>query len=148
MKNVRAALCLLLAVVFPGVVLPGAVLAAPDVRVIDGWVRAMPPVAKNSAGYLVIENRGEHDDVLLGATVDGARLTELHEMVSTGATMTMRRRQDVAVRAGSSVVLAPGGLHLMLIDLQRPLVAGERREAVLRFRDAGEQRVILDVRSP
>lgn len=143
MKRIRMFLFFLLAVL-----LPGTVLAAPDIRVVDGWVRAMPPVAKNSAGYLVIENHGEHDDVLLGASVDGARLTELHEMVSTGATMAMRRRQDVAVAAGSSVVLAPGGLHLMLIGLQRPLVAGEQREAVLRFRDAGEQRVILDVRAP
>lgn len=122
-------------------------LAAPDIRVSDGWAREVPPVSRNSAGYLLVENRGDRDDLLLSAGVEGARVTELHEMVRDGAVMVMRRRDSIPVPAGGSVRLAPGGLHLMLIDLARPLVAGETRSAVLRFRDAGEVKLTLDVRA-
>lgn len=114
----------------------------------DGWVRAVPPVSRNSAGYIVLENRGAADDALVGARVQKVRVTELHEMVRDGETMTMRHRQEIPVPAGSTVALAPGGMHLMLIDLQQPLVVGERLEAVLQFRAAGERRVLLEVRAP
>lgn len=119
--------------------------AVPALSVSGAWVRAVPPVSKNSAGYLVIENSGAQD-VLLGAAVEGARVTEIHEMVRSGDGMAMRRRTELAVPAAGRVELAPGGLHLMLIDLQRPLQAGEKRGAVLRFRNAGDVNVVLDVR--
>lgn len=133
---------------------PPAVAAEPPaagvsgIVVSDGWIRQVPPVSRNSAGYLVVENKAAVDDLLLGASVEGARVTELHEMVRKGDTLMMQRRTAIAVPAGGRVALAPGGLHLMLIDLQRPLQAGEKRAAVLRFRDAGEREVVLEVRAP
>lgn len=120
--------------------------AADTISVKDGWVRAMPPVARNSAGYLDIRNEGARDDVLLAARVQGARVTEMHEMVQEGGAMSMKRRPEIVVRAGATVRFSPGGLHLMLIDLQKPLQLGQRLDAVLQFRDAGEVRVVLDVR--
>lgn len=113
----------------------------------DAWIRAMPPTAKNSAAYLVIENPGTADDALVGASVDGAEVTELHEMAHEGHAMTMRQRSEIVVPAGAVVELKPGGLHLMLIGLQRPLVMGETRKVLLQFRQAGEIRVELDVRN-
>ncbi|MFP5383477.1 MAG: copper chaperone PCu(A)C [Gammaproteobacteria bacterium] len=113
----------------------------------DAWIRAMPPTAKTSAAYLVIENQGEQEDALVGAQVDGAEVTELHEMAHEGHAMTMRQRSEIVVPAGGVVELKPGGLHLMLIGLQRPLVMGETRKALLQFRQAGEISVELDVRS-
>lgn len=123
---------------------PGAGLA-----VTDGWVRALPPVARNSSAYLRIENSGEEADELIGARVAGVRVTEMHEMRrDADGNLSMHRRTAVTVPAGGVVSLAPGGLHLMLIDLQSPLKAGETREAVLRFRRSGEMRVVLEVRAP
>lgn len=113
----------------------------------DAWIRAMPPTAKNSAAYLVIENPGTADDALVGASVDGAEVTELHEMAHEGHAMTMRQRSEIVVPAGAVVELKPGGLHLMLIGLQRPLVMGETRKVLLQFRQAGEIRVELGVRN-
>ena len=126
--------------------LPALAMAAPAIEVVDGWARAMPPVAKNSAGYVVIRNTGDADDALLGAVVEGARVTELHEMVHADGAMAMRRRAEIAVPAGGEVRLKPGGLHLMLIDLQQPLKPGGQRRATLRFREAGEVEVTLEVR--
>lgn len=127
--------------------LAGVAQAASPLVVRDAWIRAMPPTAKNSAAYLVIENRGMADDALVGATVDGAEITELHEMVHEGHAMAMRRRSEISVPAGSVVELKPGGLHLMLIKLQLPLVVGERRSVVLRFRSAAEIKVESTVRA-
>lgn len=127
--------------------LAGVAQAASPLVVRDAWIRAMPPTAKNSAAYLVIENRGMADDALVGATVDGAEITELHEMVHEGHAMAMRQRSEISVPAGGVVELKPGGLHLMLIGLQRPLAVGETRKVLLRFRTAGEVRIGTDVRS-
>lgn len=127
--------------------LAGVAQAASPLVVRDAWIRAMPPTAKNSAAYLVIENRGMADDALVGATVDGAEITELHEMVHEGHAMAMRQRSEISVPAGGVVELKPGGLHLMLIKLQRPLVVGERRSVVLRFRSAAEIKVESTVRA-
>lgn len=121
--------------------------AASPLVVRDAWIRAMPPMARNSAAYLVIENRGAEDDALLGASVEGAEVTELHEMVHEGHTMTMRQRNEIVLPAGAVVELKPGGMHLMLIGLQRPLAMGETRKVLLQFRQAGAVHVDLDVRS-
>lgn len=138
MKKVMAVLLFLLS---------GTALADASVSVRDAWIRAMPPTAKNSAAYLVIENRGVQDDELLGATVEGAEVTELHEMVHEGHAMTMRQRESIAIPAARTVDLKPGGLHLMLINLRQPLLAGEQRNAVLRLRKAGELGVQFEVRA-
>lgn len=123
-----------------------AAMAAISVQ--DPWLRAAPPVAANSAGYLQLRNDGGADDALLGARIDGVRVVELHEMRDTGnGARGMFRRQEVVVPAGGSAVLAPGGLHLMLIDLQQPLRADTEVDGVLRFRDAGEVPVRFRVRA-
>lgn len=121
---------------------------AGDISVSGGWARAMPPVTKTTAGYLVIENQGKKDDVLLGACIDDVDAAEVHEMVRDGDTLSMRRRETVAIPAGGKIVLAPGGMHLMLIDAKQPLKAGSRLHGKLHFRDAGDVDVVLDVRAP
>ena len=68
-------------------------------------------------------------------------------MVRSGESMTMRRLPAIELPAQGTATLAPGGKHLMLIDLQRPLRAGEQREGILLFRDAGEVKVTLEVRT-
>jgi copper(I)-binding protein len=122
----------------------GAAGAARTISVSGAWIRAVPAVSRNSAGYLLIENAGPADE-LLGAAIAGARVTEIHEMVRSGESMLMRRRVSVPVPENGRVALAPGGLHLMLIGLQAPLKVGETRAAVLRFRDAGEVNVEMVV---
>ncbi len=122
-----------------------APVAGASIRIVDAWVRAVPAVSQTSAGYLVIHNDSARDDILIGARIVGVRSTEIHEMVVDGQTMTMRRRSEVQVPAHGQAILAPGGLHLMLSGLQRPLRAGEQLQGVLKFRDAGEISVRIPV---
>ncbi|MFZ5724651.1 MAG: SCO family protein [Pseudomonadota bacterium] len=127
---------------------PRAAAPAPALTVSGGWARAMPPNVRTTAGYLEIANNGVRDDLLLGARIEGVRVAEVHEMVRDGDGMVMRHREEIAVPAGGRLSLAPGGLHLMLIEAAQPLQAGGVLQGVLRFRDAGEVPVRLDVRAP
>lgn len=122
--------------------------AASGIRVAGGWARAMPPVTHTTAGYLVIENRGGKADLLLGVCIDGVETAEVHEMIRNGDTMVMRHRESLVIPAGGKVELAPGGLHLMLINADKALVAGTILRGTLHFRDAGDVAVALEVRGP
>lgn len=79
------------------------------------WVRANPVPGRPSAGYLVIEGGGQ-PDLLKTVTAPGVRI-ELHSMTMAGGVMTMTPIDGLAVPAGASIALAPGGKHLMIFGL-------------------------------
>lgn len=102
------------------------------------WSRAMPKGASVGAGYLVIENRGPAADRLISASAAIAGRAEFHEMAVTDGIMRMRPLPNgVEIAPGMSAKFEPGGLHLMFVDLKRPLEKGERIKATLNFEKAG-----------
>lgn len=111
-----------------------------DIRLDAPMLRETPPNAPVAGGYVAITNAGAEDDVLVSATVDAAAAGEvqLHEMVMKGGVMEMGEvAGGIAIPAGGTVTLAPGGLHLMLMDLPAPLVAGGAVPVTLVFERAG-----------
>jgi len=88
------------------------------------WARAVPAPVRNSAAYLVIENQGAADR-LLSASAAVAKETQLHTMVMDGGVMKMRAVQRLDIAAGKPVSLAPGGYHVMLMDLKQQLKKGD-----------------------
>jgi copper(I)-binding protein len=94
-------------------------------------------------GYLRIVNTGSAADTLFGARSEVAGHAMLHGTEGGGGAMTMV--SQVVIPPGDSVVMAPGGLHLMFEGLQRRIVAGDTVEVVLRFARAGEVTVALPV---
>jgi copper(I)-binding protein len=98
-------------------------------------VRATPPGARTGAAYLTIENRSGADR-LLGAASPAARALELHTHVSEGGVQRMVRLMEVEIPAGATVAFAPGGLHVMLIDLAAPLAPGGTVALRLEFANA------------
>lgn len=114
----------------------------------EAWARATPPGASVAAAYLTITG-GSRADTLLAAVTSRAAMTEIHEVTEADGMMQMRPVDEgVAVPAGAVVRLAPHGLHLMLMQLARPLAAGERFTVTLRFARAGEIDVQVEVRAP
>lgn len=109
-----------------------------DLEIAEVRVRATPPGAKVSAAYFTLRNQGGRADRLLGATSDVAGAVELHESGGDhGGHMHMRRIDWVDAPVGSEIEFAPGGKHIMLIDLKRELKAGDSINLVLRFERAG-----------
>jgi copper(I)-binding protein len=91
------------------------------------------------AVWFTITNGGETDDRLVSAASDAAATVEIHEMAMSNGTMTMSPLPDgLPVPAGETVVLEPGGYHIMLIGLTRDLKAGDSLDLVLTFETAGE----------
>jgi copper(I)-binding protein len=108
--------------------------------------RATLPNAPVGAGYLTILNTGEQDDRLVSATSPVAGVVQLHEMKMEGDVMKMAELPDgIPVPAGSTVTLQPGGLHIMLMDLNQPLVEGSDVPVTLTFEKAGTIEVQLAV---
>jgi copper(I)-binding protein len=97
--------------------------AAENVRVKDAWVRLPPPGAKIVGAYLTLE--AKQPMTLTGAKSPAAGSVELHTMSMNNGVMQMRQIPSIALEPGKPVKLEPGGLHLMLIELKKPLKAGD-----------------------
>ena len=99
------------------------------------WARATAPQQKVGGAYVTLTS--PIDDRLMGASSPVAGRAEIHEMTMDGQVMRMREQKDgVALPAGKPVALAPGGYHIMLMDLNKPLVAGQTITVQLRFQHA------------
>jgi|SRR5690348_7665767 periplasmic copper chaperone A len=119
---------------------------AGDLVISQAWSRATPGGAKIGAGYLTIENKGSASDRLVAISGDAAGKIEVHEMAMNKGVMTMRPlEQPLTIDPGKTVTLAPGGYHLMMMDLKAPLKQGDKVPLTLEFEKAGKVAVTLDV---
>lgn len=121
------------------ILVPAATAAAPAIQAQQPWSR--PAAAGGTgAGYLVLVNEGPAD-ALVGVESPIARKVEMHVADMSGGVMRMKAEDRVAVPAGGRVIFAPGGRHLMLIGLKKPLRQGERAPATLRFASGAQLKV-------
>ncbi|SNZ08650.1 hypothetical protein SAMN06265182_1373 [Persephonella hydrogeniphila] len=111
---------------------------AQEVIIKDPWVRAVPPTAKNSALFMVIENNSDKTEVLKSVKTDISKMVMIHKTVKQGDIMKMVHVHELQIPPHSKVELKPGGLHIMLMGLKRPLKVGEILEFKLVFKNAGE----------
>ncbi|MEM9797390.1 MAG: copper chaperone PCu(A)C [Pseudomonadota bacterium] len=112
-----------------------------DIEIKAPMLRATPPNAPVAGGFAILRNAGVRDDVLISASIapDIAGLVQLHQMTMSEGVMSMSEVEGgISVPAGETVTLAPGGLHIMLMQLQQPLSAGETHAVTLTFAEAGE----------
>ena len=113
-----------------------------NIKIDDAWART-GQAGQVSAAYMEIENKGAADK-LLAAHCDCAKATELHIMSMTDGTMKMAKVPAMEVPANGELKLKPGGYHIMLIGLTRPLVTDEKLPLKLTFEKAGE--ITVDAR--
>lgn len=123
---------------------------APDVGLtVEGaWARASQMMGRAGAAYMVIRSQATTDDALIGVTSPAAAVVEMHRTeADASGMMSMHQVPEIVIPAGGSVELAPGGLHLMLIDLVAPLVDGTDVELVLTFQSGATLTVHAQVGS-
>ena len=109
------------------------------------WSRALPPNAPTGAAYCVSHSQSDDADALVSVSSPIAEKAELHTHVMLGEVMKMQQIDSVAVPAGGQAVFAPGGNHVMLFGLKKPLVAGESFPLTLVFEKAGAVDVQVNV---
>ncbi|NNE80050.1 MAG: copper chaperone PCu(A)C [Silicimonas sp.] len=109
-----------------------------DIEIEAPFSRATLPNQPVAGGFMVLTNTGTQADTLVGGEVEFAARVEVHEMAMQDDVMKMRRLEDgLEIPAGESVVLAPGGYHVMFMELETPLVEGDTVEVTLEFDRAG-----------
>ena len=96
-----------------------------EVSVTDATVRLLPPGVPNTAAYFSIHNHSETMITLVGAKVDFANKAEIHNHIMVNDMMSMQQQAEVVIQPGATVDFAPGGLHIMLFGLNKPLQEGQ-----------------------
>lgn len=120
--------------------------AADEILVANPYVRAVPPMMQNSAMFVTLTNTGSSDRALVSAASQTAEVVELHTHVNDGGVMRMRKVERIDLKAGQATVLEPGGLHVMLLGLKRPLAAGSTVQVDLTFDDGSTKAVVAPVK--
>ncbi|WP_428242419.1 copper chaperone PCu(A)C [Gynuella sp.] len=111
-------------------------IAADKLSLANAWVREVPPVMKNSAIFFTVKNDSDEDRIIVSASTEVASLTQVHEHTMADGMMKMREvKAGVKIPAHSSVMFKPGGYHVMLIKLNKPLPVGAEVELTLTFDD-------------
>lgn len=118
--------------------------AAAQVSVKDAWVRAVPG-QKVAGAYLTVTSAA--GGRLVGVETPAAKVAEIHEMRHENGVMRMRRREALDLPAGEPVKLAPGGLHIMFMSIEQPLVAGQEVALTLVVEEGGKRQTV-EVRAP
>jgi len=127
-------------------VLTGISFGQPVLKIENPWVRAVPPTAKNSALFMVIKNEGSEPDVLVGVKSDVAKMVSIHRTVNKDGVMKMVHTDHIKIPAGSKVELKPGGYHIMLMGLKRPVKEGDLLDFTLLFKKSGEIKIKAPVK--
>jgi copper(I)-binding protein len=116
---------------------------AADVKVENAWAR--PPATGQKTASAYVELTSSSDAALVGAASPLAERVELHSMTLDSGVMRMRTLARIELPAGKTVKLAPNGMHLMVLNLNQPLKAGDRLPLVLSIQPAGAAATTLKV---
>ena len=98
---------------------------AEDLIVAEGWARETPPGKSMTAAYGRLQNSGDEALVVTGVSAEVAAHSSLHETRIERDRSTMRPVSNLTIAPGEEIELAPGGMHIMLMKLDAPLVEGE-----------------------
>ena len=136
--------------VFAGLILALAAIAAATeeagVSVRDAWVRAAPPGVAMMAGYMVLQNKTSRPQVLVAARSSGFETVTIHRTIAKEGMTGMEHAPQIELLPNASLLFAPGGYHLMLLNPKRTLHAGDRVDITLEFRGGLVVPVAYEVR--
>jgi len=116
-----------------------------SIHIAQPWSRATPKGAASGAGYMTLTNNGTTPDRLSCVSDDASAQCQIHSMTMEGGVMKMRPVEGgLEIKPGESVMLKPGGNHMMFLSLKHPLEQGGTVKATLKFEHAGT----IDVEYP
>jgi copper(I)-binding protein len=119
--------------------------AAAAVTATDAWVRGTVPAQKTTGAFVTLESSDAAK--VVGVRSPAAKTAEIHLSEQRGGVMHMHAVDALALPAGKRVELKPGGYHVMLMGLTRPLAAGEQVPLTFTIEDPQGRRTQLEVRA-
>jgi copper(I)-binding protein len=115
------------------------VCAAAEVTIQHPYARATPPNAPTSAVFLTLMNSSDQARSIVAASTPAAGKVELHTHIMDGDVMKMRQVPSIDIPAKGQTVLKPGGLHIMLFDLQQAFEEGGLIDVTIQFANGEQQ---------
>lgn len=136
-------------VLFAGAALAvvGSAQAAGKLGVSDAWIRLAPPGASMMAGYATLTNDGDVPVTVLTVQSDAFRMASLHETIIDKGVSKMREIHRLVVAPGATLMLEPGGKHLMLMQPRHDIVAGDKVEVMFLLKDGERVETHFDARA-
>ncbi len=116
-----------------------------DVTVKDSWVRGTTPAQKATGAFMEITS--SEAAALLSASSPVAGVVEIHTMKMEDGVMKMRAIPKLDLPAGKGVKLAPGGNHVMLMDLKQQMKKGDVVPITLRIEGKDKKVQMLEVKA-
>ena len=117
------------------------------VTVTSAWARATAGKASNGAAYISVANAGSKADRLIAVKGDVAKRMEIHTHLNRNGIMRMKKVDFIELPPDSRIQMKPGGYHVMLMGLQKPLKKGKLIPLILVFEQSGELKVSAEVMS-
>jgi len=136
----------LLSAMFIASILISACSKQDSIEIKNQWARASNDGQDVSAAYMTIVSN--EDTSLITIDSDVADVIEIHSMSMENGVMKMRMLDTLDLTAGKPTKLSPGGFHLMLFDLKKPLTAGKEAHFTLHFKNKAGQEKTISVTSP
>lgn len=119
-----------------------------DVVVEGAWSRASISVNRPSTAYMTVRNTGEDPVTLTSLETPLAMKSTIHKtQIDVNGVISMRPSGEILIASGQSVTLKPGGLHVMLMKLQKPMKQGDAFSLTLNFLDGGQVTVDIPILS-
>ena len=119
--------------------------ASAQVAVTDPWVRGTVTGQKASGAFMQLKSPA--DTALVAVASPVAKIVEIHEMKMEGGMMKMNAVDRLALPAGKAVDLKPGGYHVMMMDLVKPLKDGDLVPLQLTFEDKAGKKQTVEVKA-
>ena len=113
---------------------------AANISVTDAWARATMPGQPVSGAYMQIQ--ADADARLLSVSSSVVPRVEVHEMSMDGGVMRMREVKSIDLPKGKTVSLEPGGFHIMLMNLKKPIAVGDVIPLTLVVESGGKQQKV------
>ena len=117
---------------------------AQQVEILKPYARAAILQQRNSAAFMSIQSNSS-DARLVGAQSPVAKIVELHTHINDKGIMRMRKIPQIDLPKNKTVTLKPGGLHIMLLGLNRDLKPGEEIDVTLQFSDGSSKQLKVPV---
>ena len=116
-----------------------------QVTVSDAWVRGTVKGQNATGAFMTLKSPA--DAVFKRAESASADKVEIHEMKMDGNIMRMKAVPQLEVPAGKSVELVPGGYHVMLLGLKKPLAKGDKVALKLHFEGRDKKAQVVEVQA-
>ncbi len=123
------------------VVKSAAIIENSVIKVSHAWVRAMPPGSVMTAAYLRLQNTSDRPVKVISVNSPQANDCSIHKTVIEKGFNRMREVKYLSIPAHQSVSLSPGGLHIMIMGMNKPLKKGTLFPIVLKYDNGSLQHV-------